>query len=151
MSSPCGCLRSALQSVWISLCQCSLWYHKIQKTLLRTICLSPWVWRLSHDVIAERNNVNLFGLADWVSCENNRLGVFISILLRLVMYSYADSKLEGVKNWDMSQVAIYGARSYRARALWWSVLHCNTWLMCAHKQCRTTWDGEGIHSGCILT
>ena len=153
MSSP---LRLPLQSVWISLCQCSLWYHKIQKTFLRTMlhicyiaptfCLSPWLWPLSHDVIAERNNINLIGLAE-VSCENFRLGwsflyhyvfweighVFYIFVCRFQAQLTAQIEQEGVESWVMSQVASYG-EVYRAKALWWSVLHCNTWLMCTHKQ-----------------
>lgn len=86
----------------------ALRYSVPKKTLLRTalhmcyiapmFCLSLWIRPLSHDVIAERNNVNLFGFTE-VSYEEFRFWIIISIcLLRLLMYTtYMQSFLEGAK------------------------------------------------------
>ena len=86
----------------------ALRYFAMKKTLLRTVlhvcyiapmfCLSLWIRPLSHDVIAERNNVNLFGFAE-VSYEKFRFWIIISIcLLRLLMYTtYMQSFLESAK------------------------------------------------------
>ena len=61
-------------------------------------CLSLWIRPLSHDVIADRNHVNLFGLAE-ISYENFRFGIITSIcLLRVIMYStYMQSYLDTAK------------------------------------------------------
>lgn len=86
----------------------ALRYFALKKTLLRTalhvcyiapmFCLSLWIRPLSHDVIAERNNVNLFGFTE-VLYENFRFWIIISIcLLRLLMYTtYMQSFLESAK------------------------------------------------------
>ena len=83
-------------------------YFALKKTLLRTVlhicyiapmfCLSLWIRPLSHDVIAERNNINLFGFTE-ISYEKFRFWIIISIcLLRLVMYNtYMQSFLESAK------------------------------------------------------
>jgi hypothetical protein len=86
----------------------ALRYFALKKTLLRTVlhvcyiapmfCLSLWIRPLSHDVIAERNNVNLFGFTE-ISYDKFRFWVIISIcLLRLLMYNtYMQSFLESAR------------------------------------------------------
>ena len=83
-------------------------YSVPKKTLLQTVlhtcyvapmfCLSLWIRPLSHDVIAERNNVSLFGITE-VSYDNFRFGIIVSVcLLRLIMYStYMQSFLDTAK------------------------------------------------------
>lgn len=83
-------------------------YSAQKRSFLRTVlhacyiapmfCLSLWIRPLSHDVIADRNHVNLFGLAE-MSYENFRFGIITSIcLLRVIMYStYMQSYLDTAK------------------------------------------------------
>ena len=83
-------------------------YSAQKKTLLRSIlhtcyiapmfCLSLWIRPLSRDVIAERDHVNLFGIAE-LSYENFRFVVIMSVcLLRIVMFStYMQSFLDTAK------------------------------------------------------
>ena len=86
----------------------ALRYSAPKKTLLRTalhMCyiatifsLSLWIRPLSHNIIAERNNVNLFGFTE-ISYEKFRFWIIISIcFLRLLMYNtYMQSFLESAR------------------------------------------------------
>ena len=83
-------------------------YSASKRSFLRTVlhicyiapmfCLSLWIRPLSHDVIANRNHVNLFGLME-MSYENFRFGIISSIcLLRVIMYStYMQGYLDTAK------------------------------------------------------